>query len=132
LECSSSTCRLHATSDGQLLSLTTAASLQNCLPDRPTHPHPHPQPLTNAPKQESTLAVELVSESQRSGGGGALLYDYEYELNSTRGRKRILNTVSITGADGALGVGCGVGWAALNVGCCVKHTTQTFVNSVVC
>jgi hypothetical protein len=26
---------------------------------------------------------------------GALLYDYEYELDSTRGRKRILNTVTI-------------------------------------
>jgi hypothetical protein len=28
-------------------------------------------------------------------GAGALLYDYEYELDSTRGRKRILNTVTI-------------------------------------
>ncbi|KIZ05320.1 PsbP-like protein [Monoraphidium neglectum] len=47
---------------------------------------------------ESTLDVRLLSESQRTGGGGALLYDYEYELSSTRGRKRIVNTVSITGS----------------------------------
>jgi hypothetical protein len=27
-----------------------------------------------------------------------MLYDYEYELDSTRGRKRILNTVTIVAA----------------------------------
>ncbi|PNW72184.1 hypothetical protein CHLRE_16g678851v5 [Chlamydomonas reinhardtii] len=46
-------------------------------------------------KKESTLAVSLVSSSERQGGAGAKLYEYEYELDSTRGRKRILNTVTI-------------------------------------
>ncbi|KAG2434027.1 hypothetical protein HXX76_007756 [Chlamydomonas incerta] len=46
-------------------------------------------------KKESTLAVSLVSSSVRQGGAGAKLYEYEYELDSTRGRKRILNTVTI-------------------------------------
>jgi hypothetical protein len=31
------------------------------------------------------------------GSNGATLYDYEYELDSTRGKKRIFNTVTITG-----------------------------------
>jgi hypothetical protein len=65
--------------------------------------NPPTPPLTRT--QESTLGVELVAESQRKGAGGALLYDYEYELNSTRGRKRILNTVSITGARARAHVG---------------------------
>jgi hypothetical protein len=30
------------------------------------------------------------------GVNGAALYDYEYELDSTRGKKRIFNTVTIT------------------------------------
>jgi hypothetical protein len=47
--------------------------------------------------QESTLEAALLSSSSRSGAGGALLYDYEYSLGSTRGLKRILNTVTITG-----------------------------------
>lgn len=42
--------------------------------------------------------MAMVRQSERSGAGGALLYDYEYELDSTRGRKRILNTVSIYNA----------------------------------
>eukprot|EP00882_Tetradesmus_deserticola_P013625 GHRQ01014467.1.p1 GENE.GHRQ01014467.1~~GHRQ01014467.1.p1 ORF type:complete len:116 (-),score=33.00 GHRQ01014467.1:568-915(-) len=47
--------------------------------------------------QESTLDVQLLSSSSRTGAGGALLYDYEYSLDSTRGLKRIFNTVTITG-----------------------------------
>ena len=41
--------------------------------------------------------MTLVSQSSRQSAGGtdALLYDYEYDLDSTRGRKRILNTVTI-------------------------------------
>lgn len=39
--------------------------------------------------------MSLVSSSERQGGAGAKLYEYEYELDSTRGRKRILNTVTI-------------------------------------
>lgn len=49
-------------------------------------------------KKESTLDVAIVGESERSGRAGALLYAYEYELSSTRGRKRIVNTVTITGS----------------------------------
>ncbi len=52
---------------------------------RPVAPH----------TQESTLGVQLVSQSSRDGTAGATLYEYEYELDSTRGRKRILNTVTI-------------------------------------
>lgn len=48
--------------------------------------------------QESTLGVELLSSSSRQGASGATLYSYEYELASTRGTKRLLNTVTITGA----------------------------------
>lgn len=41
----------------------------------------------------------LLSSSARVGASsGALLYDYEYELESTRGRKRVLNTVAIASA----------------------------------
>ncbi|EFJ49441.1 hypothetical protein VOLCADRAFT_117237 [Volvox carteri f. nagariensis] len=46
-------------------------------------------------KKESTLGVVLLGSSQRVGTSGATLYEYEYELDSTRGRKRILNTVTI-------------------------------------
>ena len=45
--------------------------------------------------QESTLDVALIQESSRRGKSGTLIYDIEYELNSTRGRKRILSTVGI-------------------------------------
>ncbi|KXZ55621.1 hypothetical protein GPECTOR_2g1171 [Gonium pectorale] len=46
-------------------------------------------------KKESTLGVTLLGSSSRTGATGATLYEYEYELDSTRGRKRILNTVTI-------------------------------------
>lgn len=45
--------------------------------------------------QESTKDVTLISESSRKGKSGTLIYDIEYELDSTRGRKRILSTVGI-------------------------------------
>lgn len=45
--------------------------------------------------QESTKGVLLVHESSRKGKSGTLIYDIEYELDSTRGRKRILSTVGI-------------------------------------
>lgn len=45
--------------------------------------------------QESTKGVTLISESSRKGKSGTLIYDIEYELDSTRGRKRILSTVGI-------------------------------------
>eukprot|EP00877_Chromochloris_zofingiensis_P011497 jgi/Chrzof1/6600/Cz19g02070.t1_PPD2[v5.2] len=49
-------------------------------------------------KKESTLGVQLLSQSSRTGAAGATLYDYEYELDSTRGLKHIVNTVTITGS----------------------------------
>ncbi len=42
--------------------------------------------------------MRLLSSRQRAGAGGATLYEYEYEIATTRGRKRIVNAVSITGA----------------------------------
>jgi len=45
--------------------------------------------------KESTKSAALLSQSQRELPSGATLYDYEYDLDSTRGRKRILNTVTI-------------------------------------
>uniref|UniRef100_A0A383VVC7 PsbP C-terminal domain-containing protein n=1 Tax=Tetradesmus obliquus TaxID=3088 RepID=A0A383VVC7_TETOB len=49
-------------------------------------------------KKESTREAVLLASSSRRGSGGALLFDYEYSLDSTRGLKRILNTVTITGS----------------------------------
>ncbi|KAL3161295.1 hypothetical protein ABBQ38_009651 [Trebouxia sp. C0009 RCD-2024] len=46
-------------------------------------------------QKESTKGVMLISESSRNGKTGTLIYDIEYELDSTRGRKRILSTVAI-------------------------------------
>ena len=43
--------------------------------------------------KESTLSASVVRQDQREGPGGELLYDIEYLLDSTRGKKRILNTV---------------------------------------
>ncbi|KAL0022668.1 hypothetical protein WJX79_007653 [Trebouxia sp. C0005] len=52
--------------------------------------------LMNTEKQkESTKDVTLVQESSRKGKSGTLIYDIEYELDSTRGRKRILSSVGI-------------------------------------
>ena len=34
---------------------------------------------------------------RKGGSSGVTIYDYEYELDSTRGRKRILSTVAIAG-----------------------------------
>lgn len=46
--------------------------------------------------QESTKSVELLNESQRTASeSGTLMYDLEYELDSTRGRKRFLSTVAV-------------------------------------
>ena len=40
----------------------------------------------------------MLAQSSRQGTAGATLYAYEYNLDSTRGQKRILNTVTITGS----------------------------------
>lgn len=46
--------------------------------------------------QESTKDVQLLRQSARKGANsGVTMFDYEYELHSTRGRKRILSTVAI-------------------------------------
>ena len=42
--------------------------------------------------KESTLSVEMVEQRQRSSSSGSTIFDFEYELESTRGRKRILST----------------------------------------
>jgi hypothetical protein len=47
-------------------------------------------------KKESTLSIVLLSSKSRtSPSSGALLYEYEYVVDSTRGKKRIINVVSI-------------------------------------
>lgn len=50
--------------------------------------------------KESTLGVEMVAQSARGEAGGASLYDFEYELDSTRGRKRIMSTGEGGGEEG--------------------------------
>ena len=39
--------------------------------------------------------MEILEQSSSTQDNGALQYVYEYELNSTRGRKRIVNAVTI-------------------------------------
>lgn len=47
-------------------------------------------------EQESTKDVQLLRQAARKGANsGVTVYDYEYELDSTRGRKRVLSTVAI-------------------------------------
>jgi hypothetical protein len=61
-----------------------------------------------------SVAAVVAPCAVTQGSNGATLYDYEYELDSTRGKKRIFNTVTITGARGWVWrrqpslVGCGV------------------------
>ena len=66
--------------------------------------------------KESTLGVEMLTQEQRSTEFGTV-YDFVYELESTRGRKRIVNTVAIVNSklyivNGVVGCGkeaCGIG-----------------------
>ena len=47
-------------------------------------------------KKESTHSINLLSKNIRaSATSGALLYEYDYVIDSTRGKKRVLNVVSI-------------------------------------
>lgn len=46
-------------------------------------------------RQESTKSVEILRQGSRQGGSGNIIYDFCYELDSTRGRKRIFSTVSV-------------------------------------
>jgi hypothetical protein len=45
--------------------------------------------------QESTLECKLLYQRERSSASGALLFDYGYELDSTRGRKAVQTSVTI-------------------------------------
>ena len=45
--------------------------------------------------QESTLDATIISQDKRLQNSATTYYCYEYELNSTRGRKRVLDTVAI-------------------------------------
>lgn len=48
--------------------------------------------------QESTISVELLTSTSLQLDSGDTAYSFEYDLNSTRGRKRILNLVTISKA----------------------------------
>lgn len=70
--------------------------------------------------KESTLSVSMLVQEQRDTPFGAV-YDFVYELESTRGRKRIVNCVSIVNSklyivNGTAGCGkeaCGAGQEAV-------------------
>ena len=57
-------------------------------------------PLHAEREKESTMGVEMVAQRSRgaAGGSGATLYDFEYELDTTRGRKRVLSTGALHSA----------------------------------
>lgn len=47
--------------------------------------------------QESTIDVELVGVSERSGHGGLQVYEFEYKVDSSRGGlKRIFSAAFVT------------------------------------
>lgn len=48
--------------------------------------------------QESTISVDLLTSDSLTLASGDTAYSFEYDLNSTRGRKRILNLVTISKA----------------------------------
>lgn len=48
--------------------------------------------------QESTISVDLLTSDSLTLTSGDTAYTFEYDLNSTRGRKRILNLVTISKA----------------------------------
>jgi hypothetical protein len=45
--------------------------------------------------KESTLSVDVLVSSERTSAHGAPLYEIDYLLDSSRGRKRVLNAVCI-------------------------------------
>ena len=45
--------------------------------------------------QESTERAAMLSTSARRGSAGTLLYTYDYRIDTTRGRKRIISTVCV-------------------------------------
>jgi hypothetical protein len=46
--------------------------------------------------QDGTRSVQLLRQGIREQDNGVQLYEFEYQLDSTRGLKRILNAVTIT------------------------------------
>jgi hypothetical protein len=48
--------------------------------------------------QESTLSVEVLSSRERRAASGATLYEIDYLLDSSRGKKRVINAVCIDAA----------------------------------
>jgi hypothetical protein len=52
--------------------------------------------LAQERQKESTLGVGMVAAAVRPAAAGPV-YDFEYELESTRGRKRIVSSVAIAG-----------------------------------
>ncbi|KAK9797747.1 hypothetical protein WJX73_005684 [Symbiochloris irregularis] len=46
--------------------------------------------------KESTKSAIMVSQNQRAGPSGTTMYDFDYIIDSTRGTKRVLNTVTIS------------------------------------
>lgn len=47
--------------------------------------------------QESTERADLLTSSSRRGDNGTLIYTYDYKIDTTRGKKRIISTVAIAG-----------------------------------
>jgi hypothetical protein len=45
--------------------------------------------------KESTLSIEMRSQQQRETPFASAVYDFVYEVDSTRGRKEIVNCVAI-------------------------------------
>jgi hypothetical protein len=45
--------------------------------------------------KESTLSVEMLNQNQRETPFASAVYDFVYEVDSTRGRKQIVNCVAI-------------------------------------
>ena len=45
--------------------------------------------------QESTESASMLSTAQRRGTNGTLMYTYDYRIDTTRGRKRIISTVAV-------------------------------------
>ena len=37
----------------------------------------------------------MLSKAQRRGSNGTLIYTYDYRIDTTRGRKRIISTVAV-------------------------------------
>lgn len=61
--------------------------------------------------KESTLSVAMVEAEERDAAAGPL-YDFCYELESTRGRKLVFSTVTIVGGQLYIAnatLGCGEG-----------------------